>query len=91
MRSEWVRTEIATARERETADGRRVLFPISLVPFRVIKKWTCFDSDRGKDSAREIREYFIPEFSGWQNESVYRAALQRLVLDLQSPGSDHCE
>ena len=24
--------------------------------------WELFDADRGKDSAREIREYFIPDF-----------------------------
>jgi hypothetical protein len=28
-----------------------------------VREWRCFDGDTGKDSAREIREYFIPNFS----------------------------
>ena len=30
-----------------------------------MKEWECFDADTGKDSAREIRESFIPAFSGY--------------------------
>jgi len=30
----------------------------------------CFDADTGKDSAREIREYFIPDFSNWKNHAT---------------------
>jgi len=25
----------------------------------------CFAADSGKDLAGEVREYFIPDFSGW--------------------------
>jgi hypothetical protein len=84
MSSEWVKTEIAKARAREIRDGLRVLFPISLVPFAVIRDWECFDADTGKDSAREIREYFIPDFSNWKNHAAYTAALDRLMRDLRS-------
>jgi hypothetical protein len=63
MESEWVKTEIAKARKREVRDQRRVLFPIRLAPFATLRDWECFDADTGKDSAREIREYFIPDFS----------------------------
>ena len=83
MRSEWVKTEISTARAKEAAERRRVLFPISLVPFQAIRQWKCFDADRGKDSASEIREYHIPNFTGWRNESEYRTAFQRLIRDLR--------
>jgi hypothetical protein len=62
MASEWVKTEIAKARKREIAERRRMLFPITLVDFKSLKAWECFDSDTGKDSAREIREYYIPDF-----------------------------
>ena len=62
MNSEWVKTEIANARKREVAEQKRLLFPIRLVDFETIRNWTCFDADTGKDSAREIREYFIPDF-----------------------------
>ncbi len=49
-----------------------------------IKEWECFDADRGKDSAREIREYFIPDFSNWKDHDSYQQAFQRLVSDLKA-------
>jgi hypothetical protein len=42
-------------------EKRRVLFPLRLVGFEALRDWELFDADTGKDSAREIREYFIPE------------------------------
>ena len=84
MNSEWVKTEIASARKKEITEKRDVLFPISLVPFVKIREWKCFDSDIGKDSAREIREYLIRDFCEWRNDNSYRSALQALVIDLQS-------
>jgi len=83
MASEWVRTEIANARKREVRDRRRVLFPIRLAPFETLRDWECFDADTGKDSAREIREYFIPDFSKWKNHNSYQEAFNRLVADLK--------
>src|ERR1700691_120727 len=82
MASEWVKTEIAYARERELVEDRRVLFPIRLVPFEKIRAWKCFDADAGKDSAREIREFFIPDFSDWKDQDSYQRAFQRLLRDL---------
>jgi hypothetical protein len=82
--SEWVKTEIANARQREVREGRHMLFPISLVPFDAVREWKCFDTDTGKDSAREIREYFIPDFSNWKDHDCYQMALERLVRDLKA-------
>jgi uncharacterized protein YjbI with pentapeptide repeats len=48
MHSEWVKTEIANARQREIREGRQVLFPIALVPYDTIKQWKAFDADTGK-------------------------------------------
>ena len=73
---------IANARAREVQQKRQMLFPISLVPFDRIREWKCFDADAGKDSAREVREYFIPDFSNWNNHDSYAAALERLMRDL---------
>jgi hypothetical protein len=84
MESEWVKTEIAKARKREVRDKRRVLFPIRLAPFETLRDWECFDADTGKDSAREIREYFIPDFSNWKNHDSYQEAFQRLISDLKA-------
>jgi uncharacterized protein YjbI with pentapeptide repeats len=87
MKSEWVKTEIAKARHREVRDKRRVLFPIRLAPFKTVRDWECFDADTGKDSAREIREYFIPDFSKWKDHDSYQEAFQRLLSDLRASGS----
>jgi hypothetical protein len=87
MKSEWVKTELAKARKREVKDGKRVLFPVRLVPFDVLRDWECFDADSGKDSAREIREYFIPDFSNWKEHDSYQTAFQRLVKDLKAGAS----
>ncbi len=84
MSSEWVGTEIGNAREREAREEKQMLFPITLVPFEGIKQWKLFDADIGIDSAREIREYFIPNFSNWKDHDSYQTAFQRLVKDLKA-------
>jgi hypothetical protein len=84
MSSEWVKTEIANARLREIREKRQMLFPISLVPFEQIRQWKAFDAETGKDSAREVREYFIPDFSNWKDYNAYQKAFERLLRDLKS-------
>lgn len=83
MASEWVKTEISKARAREIKEKRRILFPISLCPFSVVRKWECFDADTGKDSAKEIREYLIPDFSKWRNFDDYHEKFDRLLASLR--------
>ena len=82
MQSNWVKTEIANARAREVREKRQMLFPIALVPFADIRTWQSFDADTGIDSAREIREYFIPDFSNWKDPAAYTKAFDRLFHDL---------
>jgi hypothetical protein len=84
MNSNWVKTEIANARAREQQQKRQMLFPITLVPFDRVREWKCFDADTGIDSAREIREYHIPDFSDWKDHDSYAAAFERLVRDLKA-------
>jgi TIR domain/Pentapeptide repeats (8 copies) len=84
MHSEWVGTEIAKARKRERRENRRMLFPVRLVSFEALRDWECFDADAGRDSAREIREYFIPDFSNWKNHDSYQKAFERLLRDLKA-------
>jgi TIR domain len=84
MNSEWVKTEIAKARKRELREHRRILFPMRLVGFETLRDWECFDADTGKDSAREIREYFIPDFSDWKSHDSYQHAFERLLKDLKA-------
>lgn len=84
INSEWVKTEIAKARKREVKEGERVLFPIRLnISWEELQNWECFDGDRGKDSAREIREYYIPDFTLWKNPDQYQREFQKLLRDLR--------
>jgi len=86
IKSSWVETEISTARKRELRERRRMLFPVRLVGFATLRDWECFDADTGKDSAREIREYFIPDFSEWKDHDRYKKAFDRLLHDLKTSG-----
>ena len=85
MNSEWVKTEIFNAREREVAEKKRKLFPVRLVPFETLYDWKCFDAKTGKDLAREIAEYFIPDFANWKDHDSYQNGFDRLLKDLKSP------
>ena len=84
MGSEWVATEIRRTRQAERQENRRKLFPIRLVDFEAIRDWQCFDADIGKDSAVEIREYFIPDFTNWKDHDSFEAAYARLLEDLKA-------
>lgn len=84
MESSWVKAEIAETLARELREKRRCLFPIRLVSFEALRDWQCFDADIGKDSAREIREYFIPDFSNWKDPDSYKKAFERLLKDLKA-------
>ncbi len=100
MASPWVSTEIGKARKRERAlemerleavkrgeakERRRVLFPVGLVGYEAMREWECFDGDLGTDSAKEIREFFIPDFSGWKTDhDGYKREFERLVRDLKA-------
>src|SRR5262249_836555 len=84
MGSEWVRTEMRRARKAELKDRPRKRLPIRLVSFDQIRQWEYFDSDSGKDLAAEIREYFIPDFSNWNDPDSFEAAFSRLLDDLKA-------
>ena len=88
MNSNWVKTEIANARTKEQQQNRQMLFPITLVPYERVRGWKCFDADIGIDSAREIREYFVPDFANWKDPDAYRTAFERLLRDLTTQSSD---
>ena len=83
MKSEWVATEIRTAIDAEKKSGRRKLFPIRLVEFDALKGWKCFDADAGKDMATELREYFIPDFTGWEDSVAFERKVLKLLEGLK--------
>jgi uncharacterized protein YjbI with pentapeptide repeats len=84
MQSDWVMTEVLRARKTEMEEKRRKLFPITIVDFERIKSWSRFDADSGKDLAKEVREYFIPDFSNWKDHDDFENAFERLLRDLKA-------
>lgn len=84
MKSEWVRTEIHRAFYRQRAEGRNVLFPVSVVPFAALKRWTSFDADSGKDLAVEMREYLIPILGDPNSEAEFASFVDSIVKGLAS-------
>ena len=86
MNSGWVAHEIMQSRKREVAEGRQMLFPISVAPFEKIKEWDLFDADTATHIGREIRSYYIPDFSNWKDHDSYQAALKKLLGGLRAEG-----
>lgn len=84
LQSKWVENEIRRARKVEVEEKRRKLFPIRLVSYEELHEWECFDADTGEDLAREVREYFIPDFSNWKDHDLFEAAFDRLLKDLRA-------
>jgi hypothetical protein len=84
MKSEWVKTEIKNARRREVRDARRVLFPVSLVSFDKLREWELFDADLGQDLASELREYFVPDFSDWNDDSMFEVQFAKVMAGLRT-------
>jgi hypothetical protein len=82
--SEWVTTEIYNARQAELREQRRKLFPIRLTDMDTLKAWKCFDADTGKDLAREVREYFIPDFTRWKEHDAFEREFAKLLRDLKA-------
>ena len=67
------------------AEQRRLLFPVRLIDYEAIKTWECFDADTAKDLATEIREYYIPDFTAWEEHDAFETAVGRLLRDLTDP------
>jgi hypothetical protein len=84
LKSKWVEEEIRKARKVEQDERRRKLFPIRLLGIKQLQDWECFDSDSGEDLAREVRTYFIPDFSRWKDQDHFEEAFTRLLRDLRS-------
>jgi uncharacterized protein YjbI with pentapeptide repeats len=79
IKSNWVKREITKTFKREEAEGKRVLFPISLVDFSKIEDWEFVDS-KGRDLSEEIRKFYIPSFKGWENDnSLYTTEFDKLL------------
>jgi TIR domain/Restriction endonuclease len=90
INSEWVKAEIAKARQREVEENKRVLFPIRIgVSYDELRHWEYFDSDVEKNLAKEIREYYIPDFSAWKSHDAYQEEFAKLLRDLKKSNEGH--
>lgn len=85
---DWIRMELFHARAREIKEGIEVLFPIRITSIENVRKWELIDADRGADLAREIREYFILDFTDWKNETFFVTQFARLLRDLMKPSAN---
>ena len=74
MQSNWVETELRTALAREQKEKRQILFPIRITAWEAVQAWKCFDTDTGKDLAKAVREYHIPDFSNCTEHDAFEAA-----------------
>lgn len=84
INSEWVKQEITKAKKREDREGKRVLFPISLIEYSKIQEWEFPDS-KGRDLAEEIRLYYIPSFVGWEKDNeAYTKEFGKLLNSFQA-------
>jgi hypothetical protein len=68
-----------------------MLFPVSLVPFDQVRSWKLFAADIASDSTREIREYFVPDFSAWKTHDMYTTTFERLLRDLKAGPGENTE
>jgi hypothetical protein len=84
MASDWVKYETTRAVSREKQDERQVLFPIGLAEKNAIMAWSAFEPEMGEDLAKVVREYHIPDFSGWKDHDSFEAAFDRLLRDLRA-------
>jgi len=87
MDSEWAKTEIIKAKNREDKEGMRVLFSVSLVEFSVLNEWRLFNSD-GRVFAEEIRLFNIPSFIGGEiDNDEYLKKFEQLLESLKAERS----
>lgn len=48
-----------------------------------LQDWSLFDADEGRDLAREVRKYYIPDFSDWKDHDAYQEAFNELTRGLK--------
>jgi uncharacterized protein YjbI with pentapeptide repeats len=79
VKSDWVRSEVEEAFERETRERKQVLFPVRLddAVLETPKAW----------AADIRRQRQIGDFSRWKDDDVYKRAFERLLRDLRATPS----
>jgi hypothetical protein len=83
MNSQWAKEEIEKAYDRGVNENRRVLYPVAICPLEELSKWDEIDPAACNEAGREIREYFIPNFSNWPDHYSFRQVFSEFLRDLQ--------
>lgn len=83
LKSRWVASEVQWAAAREIESGEQILFPIRIVAFEAVRQWTLFDADLGQDVAKYVRQYFVPDFTAWQDGEALARQTERFLRDLR--------
>ena len=83
IESSWVRAELRNAHQREVAEKQRLLLPIRLVGLDKLRYWEWFETDLGRDLASAVRDYYIPDFSGWRDPSTFARGFDQLLRALR--------
>jgi PAS domain S-box-containing protein len=91
MASKWVQRELRRARQIEEDEGVKKLIPIRLVDYDAIEQWempawTLFSTRLWfvRDLAEDVRAFFIPDFSKWEDPASFKRGFDRL-LQVLSP------
>ncbi len=85
MKGEWMKNTVIKAVQRESREGQRLLFPVSLVRESKLDEWDLTDQESGRNLGRELRKNFIPSFYGWEHDDdLYNRELSQLVAALKS-------
>lgn len=83
MNSHWAKEEVEKAHNRGINENRRVLYPVAICPLEELAKWDEIDPAACNEAGREIREYFIPNFSNWTDHYSFRQVFTEFLRDLQ--------
>ncbi|RXK85172.1 TIR domain-containing protein [Chlorobaculum sp. 24CR] len=85
MKGEWLKNTIFNGVQRESREGQRLLFPVSLVRESKFEEWDLTDHESGRNFGRELKKHFIPSFYGWEHDNdLYLRELNQLVATLKS-------
>jgi uncharacterized protein YjbI with pentapeptide repeats len=78
----WLAEVLRQGREAERETKMRRLFPLRLIDWPSIKRWTCPAAEESRDLAGELRAYPMPDFSHWKEKRAFDEGLGRLLREL---------
>jgi hypothetical protein len=64
-------------------DRRQVIYPIRIAAWDIVQAWKGFDSETGRDLARAVLEYHVPDISNWQDHESFESAFARRLENLK--------